>query len=27
VFVVALTTLADIAHAWLDPRIRPRVLS
>jgi peptide/nickel transport system permease protein len=27
VFVVALTTLADIAHTWLDPRIRPRLLS
>jgi peptide/nickel transport system permease protein len=27
VFVVALTTLADIAAAWLDPRIRGRVFS
>jgi peptide/nickel transport system permease protein len=27
VFVVALTTLADIASAWLDPRVRGRVLS
>jgi peptide/nickel transport system permease protein len=27
VFVVALTTLADIASAWLDPRIRGRVFS
>jgi peptide/nickel transport system permease protein len=27
VFVVVLTTLADIASAWLDPRIRPKVFS
>lgn len=27
VFVVVLTMLADIASAWLDPRIRPKVFS